>query len=98
VLGKQIELFPRRCSLSIPIVAGEIVLPAKKGKEPIQFNRTPFVVAFQAGWFKFNICTVHIYYGSAQDTGPRKREIALIPRCRRAFGFDMGADQPARAD
>ena len=59
-------------------VAGEIVLPAKKGKEPIQFNRTPFVVAFQAGWFKFNICTVHIYYGSAQDTGPRKREIANI--------------------
>jgi len=59
-------------------VAGEIVLPAKKGKQPVQFNRTPFLVAFQAGWFKFNICTVHIYYGSASDTAKRKREIADI--------------------
>src|SRR5260370_28229502 len=39
-------------------IAGQIVLPAKTGKQPIQFNRTPFMVAFQAGWFKFNICTV----------------------------------------
>jgi endonuclease/exonuclease/phosphatase family metal-dependent hydrolase len=59
-------------------VAGEIVLPAKRGKAPIQFNRTPFLVAFQAGWFKFNICTVHIYYGSARNTEPRKREITNI--------------------
>ncbi len=56
-------------------VAGEIVLPAKSGKQPIQFNRTPFLVAFQAGWFKFNICTVHIYYGSATDLARRKQEI-----------------------
>ena len=33
-----------------------------------QFARTPFVVAFQSGWFKFNLCTVHIYYG--EDSGP----------------------------
>jgi endonuclease/exonuclease/phosphatase family metal-dependent hydrolase len=59
-------------------VAGEIVLPKKKGKEPPQFNRTPFLVAFQAGWFKFNVCTVHIYYGSKDDTEPREREIADI--------------------
>jgi hypothetical protein len=59
-------------------VAGEIVLPAKRDKARIQINRTPFLVAFQAGWFKFNICTVHTYYGSAQDTGQRKREIADI--------------------
>jgi endonuclease/exonuclease/phosphatase family metal-dependent hydrolase len=59
-------------------VAGEIVLPVKKGKNPIQFNRTPFMVAFQAGWFKFNICTVHIYYGNAKNLAPRKREISEI--------------------
>jgi endonuclease/exonuclease/phosphatase family metal-dependent hydrolase len=59
-------------------VAGEVVLPEKKGKTISQFNRTPFVVAFQAGWFKFNICTVHIYYGSASNTAKRKREIADI--------------------
>ncbi|MEF3366754.1 endonuclease/exonuclease/phosphatase family protein [Methylocystis sp. 9N] len=59
-------------------VAGEIVLPEKKGSPVPQFNRTPFLVAFQAGWFKFNICTVHIYYGSATDTAKRKREISDI--------------------
>ena len=26
--------------------------------------RTPFLVSFQAGWFKFSLCTVHIYFGS----------------------------------
>lgn len=61
-------------------VAAEIVLPKAKGKEPPQFNRTPFLVAFQAGWFKFNICTVHIYYGSNTDTAQRRREIADIAR------------------
>ena len=59
-------------------IAGEIVLPAKKGVPPVQFNRTPYLVAFQAGWFKFNICTVHIYYGSDADTAQRKQEIADI--------------------
>ena len=34
-----------------------------------QFARTPFVVAFQSGWFKFSLCTVHIYYG--RDSGPQ---------------------------
>lgn len=33
-----------------------------------QFARTPFLVAFQAGWFRFNLCTVHIYYGD--ESGP----------------------------
>lgn len=45
-------------------IAGEIVLPETKliaGKR--QFARTPFLVAFQSGWFKFMLCTVHIYYG-----------------------------------
>lgn len=59
-------------------IAGEIVLPSTKDNQAIQFNRTPYLVAFQAGWFKFNICTVHIYYGDASNTAPRKREIADI--------------------
>lgn len=59
-------------------MAGEIVLPPAKGKPVAQFNRTPFVVAFQAGWFKFNLCTVHIYYGSSTDTKKRQQEIADI--------------------
>ncbi|MGB0524017.1 MAG: endonuclease/exonuclease/phosphatase family protein [Flammeovirgaceae bacterium] len=46
-------------------VAGEIVLPQSKLiQDKKQFARTPFMVAFRCGWFKFNLCTVHIYYGS----------------------------------
>jgi hypothetical protein len=42
-----------------------------------QFARTPFLVAFQAGWFRFNLCTVHLYYGT--ETGPGlARRIAEI--------------------
>lgn len=57
-------------------IAGEIVLPRHLLVSEItlnvdgdeltsgkQFRRTPFVASFQAGWFKFDICTVHIYYG-----------------------------------
>jgi len=58
-------------------IAGEIVLPASKTISGQQFARTPFMVAFQSGWFRFNICTVHIYYG--EDRGELlKRRIAEI--------------------
>ena len=61
-------------------VAAKVVLPEKNGKPRHQFNRSPFLVAFQAGWFKFNICTVHIYYGSDTDQSKRTREIADIAK------------------
>ncbi len=66
-------------------LACEIVIPPvkKDGKELIpsrQLARTPFMVGFQAGWFKFMICTVHIYYGESQAVDPQRveeiREIA----------------------
>jgi exonuclease III len=44
-------------------IAGEIVLPGTLKNPVPQFARTPYLVSFQAGWFKFNLCTVHIYYG-----------------------------------
>ncbi|GAA6181413.1 hypothetical protein NBRC116594_28510 [Shimia sp. NS0008-38b] len=45
-----------------------------------QFARTPYTVAFQSGWFKFNLCTVHIYYGSASGAKLQRRidEIARL--------------------
>lgn len=61
--------------------AGEIVLPkgqkiAERGSdatgEQVQFARTPFCVAFQSGWLKFKICTVHIYYG--KDSGDQLKQ------------------------
>lgn len=75
-------------------VAGEIVLPLKllvsdskitdttdevaSGK---QFRRTPYVVSFQSDWFKFDICTVHIYYGEGKSgLAQRIGEIAAVAK------------------
>ena len=55
-------------------VAGEIVLPDKMligaSGENRQFSRTPFGVEFQSGWFKFQMATVHIYYGKESKNSP----------------------------
>lgn len=70
-------------------IAGEVDLDSKERKKhnlPNGFARSPFVVAFQASWFKFNLCSVHIYYGTNKknpETGEkdnirRKNEIAAI--------------------
>lgn len=49
-----------------------------------QFARTPFLVAFQSGWFRFSLCTVHIYYG--RDSGAKlKRRIAEIEQLVQFF-------------
>lgn len=46
----------------------------------LQFARTPYMVAFQAGWLKVVLCTVHIYYGDDSKDGleRRRREIAKL--------------------
>lgn len=66
-------------------VAGEIVLPTEmlitddtvgEGGELLagkQFRRTPFITAFQSGWFKFDICTVHLFYGSSSGAKLKQR-------------------------
>ena len=47
-------------------LAPDIVVARSPDPEvDLQFARTPFMVAFQAGWFQFNLCAVHIYYGAA---------------------------------
>ena len=59
-----------------------------------QFRRTPFLTSFQSGWFKFDICTVHLYYG--EESGPALRErIEEIDRIARYFG--KRADAAAKA-
>lgn len=89
-------------------IAGEIVLPPEyliSRAELVQddrrivagnqFKRTPFMASFQSGWLKFDICTVHLYYGD--DSGPklaeRVEEIRTIARylgtrAERALGQD----------
>lgn len=44
--------------------------------DDLQFARTPFVVEFQSGWFKFILCTVHIYFGS-NDAGMERRKAEI---------------------
>jgi endonuclease/exonuclease/phosphatase family metal-dependent hydrolase len=57
-------------------MAGQIVLPKDKliGEEGLQFARTPYTVAFQAGWFKFVLTTVHIYFGTTSTAAKKRRE------------------------
>jgi len=47
-----------------------------------QWSRTPFVVSFQSGWFKFKICTVHMFYGATSGIKleRRKREIREVAK------------------
>lgn len=64
-------------------IAGEIVLPKSAlvdGEH--QFARSPFLVRFQSGWFKFNLCTVHLYYGDDAGEGYERRvaEIGAIAK------------------
>jgi hypothetical protein len=50
-----------------------------------QFRRTPFAALFQSAWFKFEICTVHIYYG-AESGRPLKERVEEIRRIGHFFG------------
>ena len=76
-------------------IAGEIVLPRDmlisrveaevEGERMYagkQFRRTPFITSFQSGWLRFDICTVHIYYGAASGDKLQERieEIRQIAR------------------
>jgi exonuclease III len=75
-------LYDKR-KISFKNLAGEIVLPEKGlvGKQ-LQFARTPYCVAFQAGWFMFNLTTVHIYYGKETGVEYQRRveEIDLLSK------------------
>ncbi len=62
-----------------------------------QFARTPFLVAFQSGWFKFSLCTVHIYYG--RDSGEQlERRIAEINRLVKFFATRQDAENTSERD
>ena len=75
-------------------LAGEIVLPKPKDGEVLQFARTPFICGFKAGWSKFNLCTVHIYYGEDKADNPQRiREIHDVAK----FLADR-VTQPARPE
>jgi hypothetical protein len=71
-------------------MAGELVLPKSRKRreegqpdeedfEFLQFARTPYVCEFQCGWSKFQLCSVHIYYGEGVAEDPRRvKEIGQL--------------------
>jgi len=65
--------------LSFGGLAGEVVIPEIKSQGKSfgpakQLARTPFMVGFRAGWFKFTICTTHILYGESVAEDPQRLE------------------------
>jgi endonuclease/exonuclease/phosphatase family metal-dependent hydrolase len=71
--GERTAFLFDKSKIAFKKMAGEIILPQDKLIDgQLQFARTPFTIAFQAGWFKFNLTTVHIYYGSSSGTDPRR--------------------------
>ncbi len=70
-------LFDRR-KVSFRHLIGELVLPkgALPGDE--QIGRTPFFASFQAGWFKFTLCSAHIVFEEQANRPLREDEIRVI--------------------
>jgi len=78
-------------------LAGEVVLPPQKMQPVLQFARTPFLCGFRSGWVKFNLCTVHIYYGEAVKNDPRRvQEIRDLANFFAGKARSAAQAQPAR--
>ena len=88
------KVFFRKVAGEIVLPKGQLIVTEKlaeteTGEDLIekvenQFARTPFLVAFQSGWFKFNLCTVHIYFG-ASSGAKLQRRIREIERLMKFF-------------
>lgn len=68
--------------LSFGGLAGELVPPMKKDGDTLvsdfAFSRTPYLAGFRAGWFKFTMCTQHLYYGDAKPDDPQRQKEAEV--------------------
>lgn len=68
--------------LSFGGLAGELLPPPVKTGGTLSANfasaRTPFLAGFRAGWFKFSICTQHLYYGEAKADDPQRAKEAEV--------------------
>ncbi len=79
--GERIAFLYDTNKVTFKGIAGEIVLPSDNELiQGMQFARTPFCATFQAGWFKFYLTTVHIFYGKGKDEDNirRQKEIKAI--------------------
>lgn len=78
-----------KVSIPSPIVEGEkygLRFPENTFDDSLrQFARTPFLISFQSGWLKINLCTVHIYYGSATNVNKLKQRESEIKQLTSAL-------------
>ncbi len=78
-----------KVSIPTPIVEGEkygLRFPENTFDDSLrQFARTPFLISFQSGWLKINLCTVHIYYGSATNVNKLKQRESEIKQLTSAL-------------
>ncbi len=75
--GERLGFIFDRSKVSFKGIAGELVLPDSMQiideDKKLQFARTPFMCSFQAGWFKFLLSTVHIYFGQTSGLKYERR-------------------------
>lgn len=57
---------------------GELVISHKVFNDGEQLARTPFFASFQAGWFRFTLCSAHIVFGTEAGRPLREEEIDVI--------------------
>jgi exonuclease III len=71
--------------LSFGGLAGEIVPEQTKKEDGLleadsAYARSPYIVGFRAGWFRFSICTGHLYYGKGEKDPQRVKEMGDLVR------------------
>ncbi len=97
----------RKVAGEIVLPEGQLVVARKKVKPKDQpdiaptivetrqqFARSPFMVAFQSGWFRFSLCTVHIYYGKDSGNELQRR----IDEIRKLVAFFAKRQDAAKPD
>ncbi|WP_322514905.1 endonuclease/exonuclease/phosphatase family protein [Rhodopseudomonas palustris] len=97
--GERLAFLFNRSRVHFSGLAGELVLPSKAATEMVaQIARTPFICGFQSGWAKFNLCTVHIYYGKGKKDDPKRIEEIdltaklLAAKAKSYINLDSAAD------
>ena len=76
--NERMAYFYNRNKVSFRNLIGELVYPPDELPGGEQPSRTPFFASFQAGWFKFTLCSAHIVSEDKPGRPTRQQEIALI--------------------
>ncbi len=77
--GERMAFLYDSRKLSFGGLAGELVIPGNL--TAVQFARTPFITSWRAGWARFALCTVHIFYGQSKPDDPQRiAEIGMLAK------------------